>query len=72
MGGQLSEHTGRLIGNRQKLGLAGDDLDRSGKLIRSMMNTIRRNKFLLLSVIGLILLVILIILALNLSKDKAS
>lgn len=71
MGGQLYDHTGRLISNRRKLGSAGEDLDRSGKLVRTMMNRIRRNKFVLMSVLGIIFLIILIILGIHFSKQKS-
>jgi t-SNARE complex subunit (syntaxin) len=48
----------------------GDDLTKSGKLVRTMMNRIRKNKFILFSVLGVIFLVILIIVGVHFSKKN--
>ncbi len=66
----LNDHTGRLVANRKKLGGVGDDLGRSGKLIKTMMGRIRRNKFVLASVIGVIFLVIIIIMGVHFARKK--
>jgi vesicle transport through interaction with t-SNAREs protein 1 len=66
----LNDHTGRMVANRKKLGGIGDDLTKSGKIVRTMMNRIRKNKFILFSVLGLIFLVILIILGVHFSKNN--
>jgi hypothetical protein len=68
--GDLSDHTGRLVANRKKLGGIGDDLGKSGKLIKTMMGRIRRNKFVLFSVLAVIFLVIIIIAGVHFAKKK--
>ncbi len=68
--GQLYDHTGRMVSNRKKLGGMSEDLGKSGKLIRTMMNRIRKNKFILFSILGLIFLVVIIILGVHFSKSK--
>jgi vesicle transport through interaction with t-SNAREs protein 1 len=68
--GDLSDHTARLTANRKKLSGVGDDLGKSGKLIKTMMGRIRRNKFVLCSVIGLIFLVVIIIMGVHFAKKK--
>lgn len=70
--GELYDHTGRLIENRKKLGGVRDDLGKSGKLIKTMMGRIRRNKFVLFSVLALIFLVVIIIMGIYFSKRKQS
>jgi vesicle transport through interaction with t-SNAREs 1 len=72
IGDQLEDHTGRLINNRKKLGGIGDDLTKSGKVVRTMMNRIRKNKFILFSILGLIFLVIIIILGVHFSKQNTN
>ena len=44
------------------------DLGKSGKLVKTMMGRIQRNKFILFAVLGLIFLVIIIIMAFTLGK----
>ena len=68
--GQLYDHTGRLVENRRKLGGMGDDLLKSGKVIRTMMNRVRKNKFILFSVLGVIFLVFIIIMGIHFSKSN--
>lgn len=58
------------MANRKKLGGVSNDLGRSGKLIKIMMGRIRRNKFILASVIGMIFLIIMIILGVHFAKKK--
>jgi len=70
IGGELNDHTGRLIENRRKMGGIGDDLGKSGKIVRTMMNRIRKNKFILFSVLGLIFLVIIILAGIHFSKQQ--
>jgi hypothetical protein len=70
IGGELTDHTGRLIENRRKMGGIGDDLGKSGKIVRTMMNRIRKNKFILFSVLGLIFLVIIILAGIHFSKQQ--
>lgn len=67
---ELEDHTGRLIENKKKLGGMSLDLGKSGKLIKTMMGRIQRNKFILLSVVGLIFLVIIIIMGVHFAKKK--
>ena len=57
-----------MIENKKKLGGIRDNLGKSTKLIKTMMGRIRRNKFVLFSVLGLIFLVILIILGVHFSR----
>ena len=65
---ELYDHTGRLIENKKKLGSIRNNLGKSSKLVKTMMGRIRRNKFVLFSVLGLIFLVVLIILGVHFSK----
>ena len=65
---ELYDHTGRLIENKKKLGSIRNNLSKSNKLIKTMMGRIRRNKFVLFSVLGLIFLIVLIILGVHFSK----
>lgn len=67
----LYDHTGRLIQNRKKLGGANIDLGKSGKLVGTMMNRIRRNKFVLFSVLAVIFLVIIIVAGVHFAKKKS-
>jgi hypothetical protein len=69
--GELEDHTGRLIQNRKKMGGMGEKLSHSGQLVGTMMMRIRRNKFILFSVLGLIFLVAIIILGVYFSRRKA-
>jgi hypothetical protein len=59
-----------MIANRKKLSGVGDDLLKSGKIVKIMMNRIRKNKFILFSVAGLIFLIIIIIIGVKVSKSK--
>jgi t-SNARE complex subunit (syntaxin) len=59
-----------MIKNRKKLLGIGDDLTKSGKIVKTMMNRIRKNKFILFSVVGLIFLVIIIVIGVKVSKSK--
>lgn len=68
----MTDHTGRMIANRKKLSGIGDDLVKSGKIVKTMMNRIRKNKFILFSVAGLIFLVIIIVIGVKVSKSKQS
>ena len=70
IGDELHDHTGRLITNRKKISGMGDDLTKSSKLAKNMMNRIRKNKFILFSVLGLIFLVVIIILGIHFSKNN--
>ena len=72
IGDQLDDHTNRLVNNRKKLRGMDDDLGKSGKLAKSMLNRIRKNKFILFSVLGLIFLVVIIILGIHFSKNKSA
>lgn len=47
------------------------DLGKSGKLVGTMMNRIRRNKFVLFSVLAVIFLVIIIIAGVHFAKKKS-
>ena len=64
----LYDHTGILIENKKKLGSIRDNLGKSNKLIKTMMGRIRRNKFVLFAVLGVIFLVVIIILGVHFSK----
>ena len=68
IGDQLDDHTSRMVNNRKKMHGMDDDLAKSGKLAKSMLNRIRKNKFILFSILGLIFLVIIIILGVKFSK----
>ena len=70
IGDELNDHTGRLINNRKKISGMGDDLTKSSKLAKNMLNRIRKNKFILFSVLGLIFLVVIIILGIHFSKKN--
>jgi len=59
-----------MIANRKKLSGIGDDLTKSGKIVKTMMNRIRKNKFILFSVAGLIFLVIIIVIGVKVAKSK--
>ena len=47
------------------------DLSKSGKLVKTMMGRIQRNKFILFSILGLIFLVIIIIMGVHFAKKKS-
>ena len=70
IGEELVDHTGRLRNNRKKLRGMDDDLGKSGKLAKSMLNRIRKNKFILFSILGIIFLVVIIILGIHFSKKQ--
>lgn len=57
-------------GNRKKLAGVGDDLTKSEKVVKSMMNRIRKNKFVLCSVVAVILLIIIIIIGVKVAKRQ--
>jgi len=48
------------------------DLGKSGKLVKTMMGRIRRNKFILFSILAAIFLVIIIIMGIHFAKKKSS
>jgi len=66
----LNDHTGRMQSNRKKLSGMGEDLVKSGKIVQTMMNRIRKNKFILFSIAGLIFLIVIIIVGVKVSKSK--
>ena len=70
IGDQLHDHTNRLVANRKKISGMDVDLAKSGKLAKSMLNRIRKNKFILFSVLGLIFLVVIIIMGIHFSKNS--
>ena len=72
IGDQLDDHTRRLTNNRKKLTGMDVDLGKSGKLAKQMLNRIRKNKFILFSILGLIFLVVIIILGIHFSKNKSA
>lgn len=45
-------------------------MGKSGKLVKTMMNRIRKNKFILFSILGLIFLVIIILAGIHFSKKN--
>lgn len=47
------------------------DLGKSGKLVKTMLGRIRRNKFVLFSVLGVIFLVVIIIMGVYFAKKKS-
>jgi len=59
-----------MMANRKKLSGIGDDLTKSGKIVKTMMNRIRKNKFVLFSVAGLIFLVIIIVIGVKVAKSR--
>lgn len=48
----------------------GDDLTKSGKIVRTMMNRIRKNKFILFSILGVIFLVVIILMGMHFAKKN--
>ena len=66
----LSDHTGRLTANRKKLSGMEDDLIKSGRIVKTMLNRIRKNKFVLFSIGGLIFLIVIIIIGVKVAKSK--
>ena len=61
-----------MIENKKKLGGMFIDLGKSGKLVKTMMGRIRRNKFILFSVLAIIFLVVIIIMGIHFAKKKSS
>ena len=59
-----------MMANRKKLSGIGDDLTKSGKIVKTMMNRIRKNKFVLFSVAGLIFFVIIIVIGVKVAKSR--
>ena len=59
-----------MMANRKKLSGIGDDLTKSGKIVKTMMNRIRKNKFVLFSVAVLIFLVIIIVIGVKVAKSR--
>ncbi len=65
---ELADHTARMRNDKEQLLGIRDTLTSSEKKVKRMMGRIRKNKFVLSSVVAVIFLVVIIILAIHFSK----